>query len=393
MTVGFYSPMPPARTGVADYAAALLAELRRHGNVELAPARCDVALYHLGNNALHASIYRRALERPGVVVLHDSVLHHFLLSQLSEAAYIEEFVYNYGEWNRGRARDLWRGRASSAADNRYFDSPLLKRAADRALAVVVHNPAAGEVVRAHAPQVRAVEIPHLFQPPPAASEADRLRYRQSLGIPPGAFLFGMFGYLRESKRLIPALRAFAEIHRELPDTAMLVAGDFVSRDLARAAAPLLGAPGVVRLPHLSDNEFWLAAASVDACVNLKYPAAGETSGIAIRLMGLGKPVILSDSPESARYPEDACLRVPSGAAESDSLRHNLILLASVREAAKAIGENAAAHVQAHHLLDSIGAQLLATASRKRSSINTGTHKKAAALRGAAAKGRRRARQI
>ena len=37
MTVGFYSPMPPARTGVADYAAALVAELRRHGRVKMAP--------------------------------------------------------------------------------------------------------------------------------------------------------------------------------------------------------------------------------------------------------------------------------------------------------------------------------------------------------------------
>jgi glycosyltransferase involved in cell wall biosynthesis len=233
---------------------------------------------------------------------------------------------------------------------------LLKRAAERARAVVVHNLAAGCVVKAHAPNARIVEIPHLFQPPPAASVADRLRYRQSLGIAPGAFLFGIFGYLRESKRLIPALQAFAEVHRDLPDTAMLVAGDFVSRDLARAAEPLLRAYGVIRLPHLSESDFWLAASSVDACINLKYPAAGETSGIAIRLMGLGKPVILTDSPECARYPEDACLRVPAAAAESDSLRHNMILLASFREAAKAIGENAAAHMQARHRLDSAGAQ-------------------------------------
>jgi glycosyltransferase involved in cell wall biosynthesis len=355
-TTGFYSPLPPARTGVADYAAALLAELRRHGKVEIAPARCDIALYHLGNNALHAAAYRRALQQPGVVVLHDSVLHHFLLGQLSEGAYIEEFVYNYGEWNRGLAGELWRSRASSASDNRYFDSPLLKRAAERARAVVVHNPAAGCVVQAHAPQARIVEIPHLFQPPPAASDADRLRYRQSLGIAPGAFLFGMFGYLRESKRLIPALQAFAEVHRELPETAMLVAGSFVSRDLARAAAPLLLAPGVIRLPHLSERDFWLAAASVDACINLKYPAAGETSGIAIRLMGLGKPVILTDSPECARYPEDACVRVPPGAAEGDSLRQHMILLASLREAAKAIGENAAAHIEERHRLECVGRQ-------------------------------------
>src|SRR6478736_1098970 len=54
LTVGFYSPMPPARTGVADYAASLLEALREHGPVELAPQKCDAPLYHIGNNALHA---------------------------------------------------------------------------------------------------------------------------------------------------------------------------------------------------------------------------------------------------------------------------------------------------------------------------------------------------
>ena len=100
MTAGFFSPLPPARTGVADYAAALLTELRRHGRVEVAPAHSDAALYHLGNNGLHAEIYRRAMASPGVVVLHDAVLNHFFLGQLSETGYVDEFVYNYGEWNR-----------------------------------------------------------------------------------------------------------------------------------------------------------------------------------------------------------------------------------------------------------------------------------------------------
>ena len=104
MTVGFHGPLPPVRSGVADYCAALLAELRRHGDVPVAPKRSSVALYHLGNNGLHAAIYRRALERPGVIVLHDAVLHHFLMGQLGEADYIEEFVYNYGAWHRPLAR-------------------------------------------------------------------------------------------------------------------------------------------------------------------------------------------------------------------------------------------------------------------------------------------------
>jgi len=129
MKVGFYSPLPPAPTGVADYSAALLEALRPLGTVEVDAADCDIALYHVGNNALHREIYLRTLARPGVVVLHDALLQHFYLGMLDEAAYVEEFVFNYGEWSRDLARDLWAGRARSGADPRYFGYPMLKRIA------------------------------------------------------------------------------------------------------------------------------------------------------------------------------------------------------------------------------------------------------------------------
>ena len=353
MTVGFYSPLPPARTGVADYAAALLCELRRHGRVEVAPRRCAVALYHLGNNGLHAEIYRRALETPGVVVLHDAVLHHFLLGQLDEPGYVEEFVYNYGEWNRGLARELWRGRAASGADGRYFEYGLLRRVAERSRAVVVHNPAAARAVKEHAPRARIEEIPHLFAAPQVPGEAESLRYRQRLGLEPDAFLFGVFGYLRESKRLVSVLEAFREALREAPRAALLVAGQFVSTDLERAVEPLLAGPRVFRLPHLPDGEFWRAAAAVDVCVSLRYPATGETSGITIRLMGIGKPVLVTDSAECSRLPEDACVRIAPGLTERESLRQHIVLLTSMNEVASAIGTRGAGHVRAHHRVEEV----------------------------------------
>jgi glycosyltransferase involved in cell wall biosynthesis len=361
MTVGFYSPLPPARTGVADYAQALLAELRRHGKVELAPAKCGIALYHVGNNRLHAGIYQRALASPGVVVLHDAVLQHFLLGQLTETGYVEEFVHNYGEWNRGLARELWRGRAASAADSRYFAYPMLRRVAEQARAVVVHNPAAARAVKQHAPAARVVEIPHLFQAPPGQTatltgEAESIRYRQRLGVDPAAFLFGVFGYLRESKRLATALEAFAQLHRDNPRTSLLVAGQFVSTDLQRAVAPMMVQAGVVRQPHLSERDFWRAAQAVDACINLRYPPAGETSGIGIRLMGIGKPVMVTDGLECSRFPEDTCLRIAAGAAERDSLLHHMVLLTSMSGVARAIGQRGAGHIRAHHRVDQIGKQ-------------------------------------
>ena len=348
MKVAYYAPLPPARTGVADYAAALLAALRAHGSVEERARLADTALYHLGNNQLHREIYQRALAEPGVVVLHDAVLHHFFLGALGRAAYVDEFVYNYGEWHRALAEELWRGRASSGFARCYFDYPMLKRIAERSRAVVVHNPAAARMVREHAPGAAVVEIPHLFAPPQPPAGWEVIRQRQRLGVPPSGFLWGVFGYLRESKRLFSVLRAFARVRSVRPDAWLLIAGAFVSRDLARAAAPLLGAPGIVRLPYLAERDFWRAALAADACINLRDPGAGETSGITIRLMGSGKPVLVSASEENSRYPETACVRIEQGVAEEDSLLRHMLLLTAVRECGAEIGLRAARHIAEHH---------------------------------------------
>jgi len=353
VNVGFYSPLPPAPTGVADYAAALLGGLRQIGPVAANPPQCDVPLYHLGNNPLHREMYCRALQHPGVAVLHDAVLHHFLLGSLSQAEYLEEFIYNYGAWNRSLGEDLWQGRAASVSDPRYFQYPMLRRIAERSRAIVVHNPAAARMVRQHSPETRVVEIPHLFQPPELPAESQVARFRQQLGVAPGAFLFGVFGYLRESKRLGPVLETFAQLRREAPQTALLVAGKFVGSELERAVASQLRHEGVVRLPFLSEAEFWLAASAVDACLNLRDPGAGETSGISIRLMGIGKPVLLTANEENAPFPEDACLRIAPGLAERKSLHHHMILLTSIPRVHRAIGSRAAAYIQAQHSLERV----------------------------------------
>ncbi len=345
MKVGFFSPLPPARTGVADYSAALLRALQSRGAVTLGDG--DINLYHLGNNQLHREIYQRALEKPGVAVLHDAVLQHFFLGSLPEQEYVAEFIYNYGAWSEDLARELWRGRARSASDPQYFRYPMLTRVAERSLAVIVHNSAARGVVKAHVPGAMIHEIPHLLEPPelPERSNIDNLR--QQLGIREGTFLFGVFGHLRESKRLAAVLRSFHRA-RAAADIALLVAGDFVSRDLERTLDPLLRAERISRVGYTPERDFWLHAAAVDACINLRYPTAGETSGISIRLMGIAKPVLMSACLENAGFPESSCLRVDAGPAEEDMLVEFMTWLAGSPRDAHAIGESAAAHIREFH---------------------------------------------
>ena len=104
MRIAYFSPLPPARSGIADYTLDLLPHLTKQVQItlyhenpgevaqpvqdefELLPAGLvsrerrlyDLALYQMGNSIYHEDIYRTALRFPGVVVLHDYGLHHFI---------------------------------------------------------------------------------------------------------------------------------------------------------------------------------------------------------------------------------------------------------------------------------------------------------------------------
>jgi glycosyltransferase involved in cell wall biosynthesis len=345
MTVGFFSPLPPAPTGVADYSSTLLTLLRSCGAVEIAPENCDVALYHVGNNTLHRDIYQRAIAHPGVAVLHDAVLQHLLLGMLDQNEYVDEFVYNYGDGARDLGRQLWEQRARSGADARYFARPMLKRIATASRAIIVHNPAAAALVREQVPHAQVFEIPHLFQQPALPSAEETMRFRASLGLTPETLLIGTFGHQRETKRLAVVLRAFQQSG---PNVRLLVSGEFVSSTFESAVAPLLQHPRVIRTGYLPEPDLWKYAAATDLCINLRYPSAAETSGIGVRMMGIGKPVVFTAGAALDRVPANACLRLDVGPDEEQILAGYITWLAGNREAGLEIGRRAAAYIAQCH---------------------------------------------
>ena len=347
--------MPPAQSGVADYAASLLPALRKHGSVEVNPVHYDVGIYQIGNNQLHRDVYARALEQPGVVVLHDAVLQHFFLGSLSEQQYIQEFVYNYGEWSRSEAQALWQERAGSGQDVRYFDKPMLRRIAESARVVIVHNPGAAALVKRHAPAAKIVEIPLFHTPSPAVDEARSLQFKAQ-----ARYLFGVFGFLRESKRLLATLKVFERLRRRRDDVGLLIAGQFHSADLRKAAAPLLDSPGVRTLGFMDEVTFELAASAVDCCVNLRYPSAGETSAIAVRLMGLGKPCLMTNGLENSSLPDYTYIPVQRGASEEAHLFEIMAWLAQCPGDGRAVGKLAAEHIRTHHTLSNAAERYWAT---------------------------------
>jgi glycosyltransferase involved in cell wall biosynthesis len=198
-------------------------------------------------------------------------------------------------------------------------------------------------------------IPHFFEPVPLPDHAETARFRERIGAGQGTVLFGIFGYLRETKRIATCIRAFRTMHAARPNTALLLAGEAVSADLKRLLLAESPHPAILRMGHLNEQELLTAAAAVDCCLNLRSPAAGETSGIAIRLMGFGKPVILTDCPENSVIPQSACLRVSPGLPESDELYSQMSLVTEFPHIAKEIGAAARRHILEQHSIESCAA--------------------------------------
>src|SRR5579862_4560073 len=108
MRVAFFSPLPPTRSGIADYSEALIEHLKRLVDLEVFsdpaqaydPGRFDIALYQLGNNPHHGFVYETALRHPGAVVMHESNLHHLIadltIRRNDWDAYLHECEYQGG---------------------------------------------------------------------------------------------------------------------------------------------------------------------------------------------------------------------------------------------------------------------------------------------------------
>ena len=199
MRVAFLSPLPPARSGIADYSEALIASLRRLADLEIIssagqsfdPARCDVALYQVGNNGYHDFVYQTALRHPGVVVMHESNLHH-LISDLTIRrdnwdAYVAECAYNGGEPARAFAE---RVRKLEVGPD-YEGLPMTRRLLESARGVIVHSHFMEAEIRAAGYQGPIAVIPHGAWIP----EADRNTWRYKLGLDEVTPLVGVFGYL------------------------------------------------------------------------------------------------------------------------------------------------------------------------------------------------------
>jgi glycosyltransferase involved in cell wall biosynthesis len=393
--LAFVSPLPPAPTGIADYAADVIGLLGARHEIDafhdqdrvdadrLPAARAlheattllqrhrarpyDLVVYQMGNGRTHDRVYDLLPRLPGLLVLHDLVLHHaragmFLESpearayardpssaRLREAAqrplraYAEELAYSYP----AQADRLHPVFLETVGDLLPYAFPLFRIPVEAARLVAVHNDFMAEAIRAEAPGTDVVRIPMAAEEV-AVSKESVAGIRARHGILPDDFVVAIFGLVTREKRVETIARAVARASVHVPRLRLLLAGPVAdSEDLDR----LLDARGVRdrtvvtgRVP-LEELPVYIGAA--DLAVHLRYPTGRETSAALLRVLAQGRPTVVSDLEHQADIPDAAVVRADPTDEEGEVTRA-ILRLHDRPEARARLGRAAREFVRREH---------------------------------------------
>lgn len=349
--VAFFSPLPPARSGIADYSAALLDELGKLVDVEafsckperFDSGRFDALLYQVGNNAYHEFCYEAALEHPGVVVVHEANLHHLIAEITIKRGDWDAYVQAVAQEGDSAAIEYAKRVRALEVGPDYEGVPMLRRLLARSKGAIVHSGCVESQLRDAGFEGPVARIPHGAWIP----EASRLDYRNRLGVDETAPLIGIFGFLKPYKRVAESLRAFRRLVRMQPKARMILVGEpHPELPLDSLIRSLQLTPYVRVLGFRPIDEFVGYLAACDIVLNLRYPTVGENSGTLMRALGLGKAVIVSAVGSFSELPDNICLKAPVDASEEDHLFEFLNLVVSRSDIRQDLGARARAWVEA-----------------------------------------------
>ncbi len=359
--------MPPERSGIADYSALLVPALRER--VELVvvkrgrkspPRGTDLCVYHIGNNPdAHGWIVDSLRRSPGLVVLHDFVLHHLVagltIGRRDGHGYLDAMEREAGVVGRLLAHGVLDKRIPPLWESRPEEFPLAGEVLSRATGLVIHSRYVMERARGAGFTGPIWLIPHPAFPVPEIVPA---------GLE-GDPLVGSFGNVNMSKRVPQLLEAFMALRRSHPGARLLLVGAVspgfdLGRRLQRHG---LGGDGVYREGWVDEARLWSLMAAGDVHVNLRSPTMGETSGTTIRALSLGKPLVVSDAGWFSELPDTVALKVPVGDEEVSTLAAALELLATRSDVRREMGAAARQLAGSDHDLDRVADRYLAAFER------------------------------
>ena len=348
MKIAFVTPWPDDRSGIADYAFDLISELDKLGeNITVftlaqSPEPCgnvsienlpveqwdlkefDVIVYQLGNSRdFHGHMWELIQRFPGIVHLHDLVLHHLIATQAAKQdnwlSYFEGLEHLYGAAVRAEGeravqmqKPLWE------ADD-VLNLPMSEIVLQHSYGAVVHS----KFVRDRIVQ-RLPLLPTLVVPQTYPNESSSLLPRAA-----DDFCIGIFGHVHHNREVHVVLKALCDPRLAQCDISVRVVGpcpdEKYTQHLMSLAALLKPNIKFEILGYSSYEDFLNELTACDVCISLRNPSQGETSAIVTRALQCAKPIVVTRTAWYAELP-DCVLKIGSGIGSELDLAEILLRL-------------------------------------------------------------------
>ncbi len=381
--IAYASPFNPVASGISDYSEELVpylgcyveltlyhddglrlsnlmlgkhCELRPLSRLERDQQRkpYDAIIYHMGNSAAHHAIWHTMQRVPGIVVMHEYVLHHFMLQYYATSLgaierYRAEAARRYGPEGERIANLMMHGRFVEAA----FELPFCEDVLNTAQGLIAHS----HYVLARAAAIRP-DLPMGLVPMgiPLPALINKAVARARRGLPSQAPILASFGHINPYKRLEAALRAVRQLRERYPTLQYMLVGSVSPNFQLQSLIERLGMQDYVYTTGFVDRAaFEDYVAATDICLNLRHPTAGESSASLLRLLGAARPTLVTSSGSFTELPADVAAQVDPDASEDELIQAYCILLLEQPHIAVALGLAARRFVEQKHSLDSSAA--------------------------------------
>lgn len=341
LRLAFFSPLPPARSGIADYSAELLPHLAQMADltlfcvdpenvtaslreqfevrsiVDYAKMRWafDLPLYQMGTNTTHHEAIFHVLRRfPGVTTLHDVILHPFIADTTAGrghfAGYTREMGYVLGAKGIHLAWAINQGERAHPLT----EFTLNQRVVDLSLGVLVHSNYGRHLIHATRPAAEVRVVPqHIIPYDPQESSRGTGGDDTTLPWREDAIVFASAGQIRPAKGIDRVLAAFAKLRHEMPRARYLLVGELFEDevDLTSLLAQYDLEDDVYMTGYVPDIESFMAwLTKADVVISARYPTMGETSAAVLRSLAAGRPLIVYDHGWYAELPDEVALKTP-----------------------------------------------------------------------------------
>ena len=383
--LAYVSPLPPERSGIADYSADLLPVLGRYYEIEVIVAQHDDAklrisnypsrsvewfranhetydrvLYHFGNSSYHQHMFALLEQIPGVVVLHD-----FFLSNI--VAHMEFHGIQLGMW----VQSLYAGHGYAAVQHRFsapdtaevvWKYPCNHGVLQNAHGVIVHSEHSRQLAKQWYGEDAGHDWQHipLLRTPVETTNELTHSARKALGLRPDQYVvcsFGMLGPTKLNHRLLNAWLKSPLAHDArcvLVFVGENVGGEYGAA-LRKAVVNNACKDRIMITGWVEATQFKNYLHAADVGVQLRTLSRGETSAAVLDCMNHGLATIVNANGSMADLPEDGVWKLRDDFSDEE-LAEALTALYRGDDRRRAMGKRAQEIIRKHHEPDACAAR-------------------------------------